>query len=78
MSQLRIAVAILITLVWAVVYLASVFSYGRINAPPEISAVMLAVVTWLFGTELRRSLRGGARKVESAAKKVEGMTDDRP
>lgn len=65
MSALRIGIAILVTIVWAVVYLAAVFSH-RYTAPPELSAVMLAVVTWLFGTEIRKQVHRQAEKVADA------------
>lgn len=63
MSALRIGIAMLVAVVWAVVYLAAVFSGGRFGAPPELSAVMLAVVTWLFGTELRKQVRKQADRI---------------
>jgi hypothetical protein len=58
LSALRIAVAVVVAVVWAVVYLAAVFSHGSIHAPPELSGVMLAVVTWLFGSEIRKQMKG--------------------
>lgn len=70
MSILRIVIAVIVAVVWAVVYLAAVFSGGHIHAAPELSGVMLAVVTWLFGTELRRS-------IHRSAKRVAERTDDR-
>jgi hypothetical protein len=58
---LRMVVAVLVTLVWASVYLADVLS-ETFSAPPEISAPMLAVVAWLFGVEVRKAVRNNGAK----------------
>lgn len=55
MNALRIAVAVLVTLVWVGVYVASIVR-PDFSAPPEVSGVMLAVVTYLFGRALREGL----------------------
>lgn len=55
MSVLRIALAIIVTAMWATVYTADVLS-ETFSAPPEISAPMLAVITWAFGSEIRKQL----------------------
>ena len=55
MTYLRIVAATVVIVVWAVVVLGS-FLEGR-SAPPELSAIMLATVTYLFGTEIKRSVR---------------------
>lgn len=56
MNRLRIIVAILITLVWAVIYLRAFFDTD-FNPPPEVSGIMLAAVTWLFGQPLRERVK---------------------
>lgn len=71
MNALRIVIACLIAGVWAVVYLASVLN-PKISAPPELSGVMLAMVTWLFGRAFREGLKQRAR---DAAHKVLDTTD---
>lgn len=50
-------VASVILVVWAVAYLSAVFSHGKTSAPPEISGIMLVVVTWLFTSSALRELR---------------------
>lgn len=60
MNVLRIVIATTVALVWAVVYLATVFN-PKISAPPELSGVMLAVVTWLFGRAFREGLKERAK-----------------
>lgn len=62
MSVVRIALAIIVTAMWATVYTADVLS-DTFSAPPEISAPMLAVITWAFGSEIRKQLnqkKGGS------------------
>jgi hypothetical protein len=54
--RLRIAVALVITVVWACGYLLAVFDHN-FQPPPEISGIMLICVTWLFGSEFRRRTR---------------------
>lgn len=72
MSVLQIAVACIVALVWAVVYLAAVFN-PNLHAPPELSAVMLGVVTWLFGRAFRDGINERAR---TAARKL--LEEDDP
>ena len=72
MNALRVGVAVLVAIVWAVIYMASVFD-PNLNAPPELSGVMLAVVTWLFGREFKNTLKERAR---DAAKAVLDGTDE--
>jgi hypothetical protein len=55
MAYLRIGAAMVVIVVWAIVVLGS-FIEGR-TAPPELSGIMLATVTYLFGTEIKRSVR---------------------
>lgn len=56
MSVMRIAIAVIVTAMWATVYTADVLS-ETFSAPPEISAPMLAVVTWAFGAEIRKQIK---------------------
>lgn len=65
MNALRIGVACVVAIVWAVVFLASVFN-PRVNTPPELSGVMLAVVTWLFGGAFREGLKERGRRIARA------------
>lgn len=73
MNALRIGIACLVAAVWAVVYLASVFN-PNISAPAELSGVMLAVVTWLFGRAFREGLKQRAH--DTAEKVLEKTTVD--
>lgn len=75
MNLLRILIASLVALVWAVVYLASVFN-PDVNAPPELSGVMLAVVTWLFGRAFREGLKTRAREAARAFLEEEDKPDE--
>lgn len=52
MNRLRVSIAVLVVIVWAVIYLGSFFAHQ--TAPPELSGIMLAVVTWLFGSEFKK------------------------
>jgi hypothetical protein len=54
-NRLRIAVAVAVVVVWAIIYLGSFFMHQ--TAPPELSGIMLAVVTWLFGTEVKKVVK---------------------
>lgn len=65
MNALRIVVAVLVTSVWVGVYAASIFR-PDFSAPPEVSGVMLAVVTYLFGRALRGSFIEKGQKVLDA------------
>lgn len=56
MPALRIVIAVVITMIWAAVYTADVVS-STFAAPPEVSGPMLAVVTWLFGAEIRKQVK---------------------
>lgn len=71
MTLLRIVIATLVAIVWAVVYLASVF-VPTVNAPPELSAVMLAVVSWLFGSAFREGFKRSARDAARKFLEVDG------
>ena len=46
---LRIAVAIVIVVVWAIIYLRAAID-SNFSPPAELSGVMLLVVAWLFGS----------------------------
>lgn len=74
MNVLRVGVAALVTVVWAVVYLASVFN-PSISAPPELSGVMLAVVTWLMGSAYRKGMQ---EKVRNTARRLAQEPKDEP
>lgn len=65
MTAFRVTIAIIVTAVWAVVYLATVFN-PNVHAPPELSGVMLGVVTWLFGSEFRKAQRARQRLKKAA------------
>jgi hypothetical protein len=54
-NRFRIAVAALIVAVWAVVYVGSYIQQR--TAPPELSGIMLAAVTWLFGAEVKKAVK---------------------
>ena len=53
----RLVVASIVTVVWATTYLAAVLYPDKIHAPAELSAPMLAVVTWALGAETLRTFR---------------------
>lgn len=53
MAWLRIGLAVLITLVWALGYLLSYFKPGVVRAPVELTPVILAIVGWLLGGALK-------------------------
>lgn len=55
MNKLRVTVAIIVTLIWAAGYTVAIFD-RTFSPAPELSGVMLAVVTWLFGAEVRKAL----------------------
>ena len=48
-ARFRLIVASVIVTVWAVMYLRAVLDPG-FSPPPELSAVMLATVAWLYGS----------------------------
>lgn len=55
MSKLRILAATAVVIIWAVGYTIS-FIDRTYNPPAELSAIMLAVVTWLLSTEVKDRL----------------------
>jgi hypothetical protein len=57
-SRLRVGIAVLVTVVWAAGYTISFVNHS-FTAPPELSGIMLAVVTWLFGSEIKKKLTNG-------------------
>lgn len=57
MNRLRIAVALLVTIVWAGGYVLA-FVDRSYTPPAEVSGIMLGVVTWLFGTEIKDRIAG--------------------
>lgn len=61
MFYLRIVVAVVVMVVWATVVLGS-FIEGR-NAPPELSAIMLAVVSYLLGGNVKDVVRKRRRQL---------------
>ena len=50
---LRIAVAIVIVTIWAIIYLRAAIQ-PSFSPPPELSGIMLLVVAWLFGSTALR------------------------
>lgn len=56
MQALRIGIAIVVTIVWAATYGRYVVVGGD-SPPPELSGIMLAVVTGVLGSELRDTWR---------------------
>lgn len=58
MSWLRIAVALIVTMIWAAGYIAAIVD-RTFSPPAEVSGVMLGVVTWLFGAEVKKRLSEG-------------------
>lgn len=79
MNALRILVAVLVTAVWVAVYTASVLN-PNFHAPPEVSGIMLAIVTYLFGKSLRESftnsVRDRARQLADRMPQDESSTSD--
>jgi hypothetical protein len=75
LNALRIVVAVLVTAVWVAVYAASIVRPG-FSAPPEVSGVMLAVVTYLFGRALREGLTKTIR--EKAQQVADALPEDPP
>jgi hypothetical protein len=55
-EALRIAVAIIIVAIWALIYLRAAID-AKFSPPPELSGIMLLVVAWLFGTTALRGKR---------------------
>lgn len=58
MSWLRIAVAVIVTIIWAAGYIMAIID-RTFSPPAEVSGVMLGVVTWLFGAEVKKRLGNG-------------------
>lgn len=55
LSKLRIGIAIIVTAIWATGY--TIAFFDRTFEPrPEASGIMLAVVTWLFGSEIKKRI----------------------
>lgn len=66
-NKLRIATAIVVIVIWATGYIIAFYD-RTFTPPPEVSGIMLAVVTWLFGS----TLRDAAKKVISGKDKENG------
>jgi hypothetical protein len=58
LSKLRIAIAVVVTAIWATGYTIAFFDRS-FETRPEVSGIMLAVVTWLFGSEIKKRIEGG-------------------
>lgn len=65
----RTFVAVVVTVVWSVSYLLAAF-HG-VSAPPELSGVMVAAITYLLGSGFRIQLRKAADKVLAATEEDE-------
>lgn len=57
MNKLRIAFAIVILIIWAAGYTLAFFD-RTFTPAPELSGIMLATITWLFGAEIRKKITG--------------------
>lgn len=55
MVKLRVAAAILIMGIWAAGYVLAMADRS-FTPPPEVSGIMLAAVTWLFGPSIRTAI----------------------
>lgn len=53
MFSARSLIAAVVTIVWAVTYGVSVL-HPQFKPPPEVSTVMLVIVTWTFAVEARK------------------------
>lgn len=56
MERLRVATALLITIIWAAAFIRA-FLDPSFTPPPELSGIMLAAVTWLFGSQIRHAIK---------------------
>lgn len=56
-SWARVAVAVLIALVWAVIMLADVFSQEFVA--PDFTSAALGLVAYLFGSEFKKAAANG-------------------
>ena len=66
MQALRIGVAVVVTIVWAIVYVAPVYNPALPAAPAGVSGVMILVVVWLLGGAARSGLAERARRITEA------------
>ena len=58
MTVVKVGAAVLIVIVWASVFVnAYVIDPAGPKPPAEFSAPMLAVVTYLFGSEIRKQIK---------------------
>lgn len=65
MAALRIAIACVVTTVWAIVYVAPYFVDDSPDASPAVSGVMLCVVVYFFGTGAANAWRRVQRAAEA-------------
>lgn len=56
MSALRYGLAVMGSTVWAATF-GKYIVVGGPSPPPELSAIMLAIVTWAMGSEVRDAVR---------------------
>lgn len=73
MAALRIVVALVIVIVWAFLYVAAFLTHQ--HAPAEVTPVMLLVVTWLFASGARDTVRRARRALEALTEPDGGPGD---
>jgi 16S rRNA A1518/A1519 N6-dimethyltransferase RsmA/KsgA/DIM1 with predicted DNA glycosylase/AP lyase activity len=56
----RSVIAVVVTVIWAVTYGLSIIR-PQFRPPPEVSSVMLVIVTWTFATEARKRAKDPPR-----------------
>lgn len=69
-AKLRLVAASVILVVWAAIYIRAAVD-AEFRPPAELSAVMLAVVAWLFSSGALREMRRSVRADDSR-----GTSDD--
>lgn len=57
MRNPRTFIGVVVTVVWAALYLRSILD-PHFQPSPEVSPVMLVIVAWLFATDARRKRNG--------------------
>ena len=78
MNALRIGVAVVVTLVWAIVYISPYFSRNAPAAPPEVSGIMLLVVGYLLSSAGRDVIKKSVERAERVRDALKEPSDEKP
>ena len=78
MTALRIGVAIAVTAVWVIVYIAPYLKADAPAAPPEVSGVMLLIVGYLVSSAGRDVFKKTTERATRVRDAMKDPADEKP